>query len=750
MPPPHRGLVRFGGYFMPWTAADAAKHVQGLTPKQARAWAAIATSALQRCLKADGTQAACEASAIKQANAVAQKIGEAGIPDAATLMAAYEAAGVSAPELGALLETTTALLTALDEASTTKAAVQQHLKAAADAMRRHQHPVAKMMAKHLDSMRSLLQSGYGGVGSLFDPSAPATESDPPAGNAILAGLLMQEAASILRQDDAYDARRSAVQQALCADPQTRVADADADDSAEQLAPPYPCIVDLFDDVVVYQYGDDLYRRPYQLGTDEELDSITFDAPEPCERAYVPVGEAGLAERQMDKNVGGGTDRDKLPAEDFAGKARSFPIVTPQDVADAAASMGRAGANNYSTDELKRRIIAIAQRKGAAFVAQLPDAWKQAAHESGRAPSAAPAAEAAAAAPTAVALVEAATATDSLVAPLVERAVRADGTARIKLIQAGWGSSGFYPAAVLKRDGPQVFRRGLHLGWDHPTAEEARARPEGSLRNLAGVLESDARWQDAGPAGPGLYADAKFFAPYREAVNELAPHIGMSIRASGRVKEGQAEGRTGALIEELVGAQSVDAVTLPGAGGAILELFEAARQRAYAMPADPPAPPEGSSPVDATEAQALQESVAALREQAQAMERKLAEADARNAELAEALVKRDIARVLVEALATAEVHPMVRERLSRDLKLVAPVEDGALDEAKFRTMIADRLKGELAYISETSGVQPGKIRGLGPSVREEADAAQAEAALAEAFAGFGLSKDAAAVAAAGRR
>lgn len=83
----------------------------------------------------------------------------------------------------------------------------------------------------------------------------------------------------------------------------------------------------------------------------------------------------LAKRDMDPNVGGGTDRDKIPAEDFAGKDRSFPIVSPQDVADAARSLGRAGSDNFSADQIKANIIRIAKRKGAAFEAKLPDAWK---------------------------------------------------------------------------------------------------------------------------------------------------------------------------------------------------------------------------------------------------------------------------------------------------------------------------------------------------------------------------------------
>ncbi|MGW7001423.1 hypothetical protein ACWGCW_01000 [Streptomyces sp. NPDC054933] len=84
----------------------------------------------------------------------------------------------------------------------------------------------------------------------------------------------------------------------------------------------------------------------------------------------------LAKRDMDPNVGGGTDRDKIAAEDFAGKNRSFPIVTPKDVADAAQSIGRAGDDNYPPEKLKANIIAIAKRKGPQFEAKLPDAWKK--------------------------------------------------------------------------------------------------------------------------------------------------------------------------------------------------------------------------------------------------------------------------------------------------------------------------------------------------------------------------------------
>ena len=40
-------------------------------------------------------------------------------------------------------------------------------------------------------------------------------------------------------------------------------------------------------------------------------------------------------------------------------------------------------------------------------------------------------------------------------PLTEKALRADGTIRAKIISPGWGCSGFYPREVLERDGPKV-------------------------------------------------------------------------------------------------------------------------------------------------------------------------------------------------------------------------------------------------------------------------------------------------------
>ena len=153
----------------------------------------------------------------------------------------------------------------------------------------------------------------------------------------------------------------------------------------------------------------------------QMTPVMMDGPM-MEGAAKPDGKPISTTEAIDKNVGGGVDRSKVPAEDFAGKNRSFPIVAPGDVSDAASSIGRAGADNYSSDELKKRIIAIAKRKGDTFMAELPEAWKKEMKmESAKSEN------------------SASVDVTGDVIPLCEKAVRKDGTMPVKLIQQGWGS-----------------------------------------------------------------------------------------------------------------------------------------------------------------------------------------------------------------------------------------------------------------------------------------------------------------------
>ena len=72
---------------------------------------------------------------------------------------------------------------------------------------------------------------------------------------------------------------------------------------------------------------------------------------------------------------GGKKRSDLKDSDFLyPEERSFPIVTPKDVHDAARSFGRSKGKNY--EEFKKKLVRKARSKGPAFVAELPDTIKQ--------------------------------------------------------------------------------------------------------------------------------------------------------------------------------------------------------------------------------------------------------------------------------------------------------------------------------------------------------------------------------------
>lgn len=322
---------------------------------------------------------------------------------------------------------------------------------------------------------------------------------------------------------------------------------------------------------------------------------------------------------------------------------------------------------------------------------------------------------------------------------LQEAVRADGTVQLKIIQPGWGSSGYYSEQMLKRDGPKVFKAGLKSYWNHPTVSEAQERPERDLRDLAAELVSDARWMKNGPAGAGLYADAKVFESYAPVVEELAPHIGVSIRANGRVKEGEAEGRKGRIIEKLVSAMSVDFVTEPGAGGRVVQLFEAAGRSA----------PEEDEMDEAKVQELIKEAMAPLQTQLGETRTALEAATTENTRLREGLVLRDAREFATSQLAASQLPDMTKARLVERLAANPPVKDGALDRDAFKAVIETAVKEEADYLSRVTG---SPVRGMGVSESkddDEWDAEKAEAARVERYKRLGLSESAAKVAAVGR-
>lgn len=151
---------------------------------------------------------------------------------------------------------------------------------------------------------------------------------------------------------------------------------------------------------------------------------------------------------------------------------------------------------------------------------------------------------------------------------------APGRFLIQIITPGWGSSGYYGADVLEAAGKaKVFTAGTHMYLDHPTRTEEYDRPERSVRDLAAVLNEDARWDEGLKA---LVAEATVFGSFRTVLEQMADDIGVSIRAYADSKPGEAEGRHGSIITQLLEGISVDFVTHAGRGGAILQVLESAR------------------------------------------------------------------------------------------------------------------------------------------------------------------------------
>ena len=262
------------------------------------------------------------------------------------------------------------------------------------------------------------------------------------------------------------------------------------------------------------------------------------------------------------------ERDSADEGDFAGKGKSFPILKPADVSAAVHAMGRAGSDNLGMAALKARIIAIAKRKG--WTSELPKSWQD---------GAADAKEAARLAALGTLKLTESTSWKDDALSLIEAAGGAQEM-ELKLIAPGKGSSAFYPAEVLKRDGPSVFAKNTQIYINHATQAEESQRPEGDWHKLAGALSTDAYWSESHAKGPGLYAKALFTSDYAPLVKEKAAFSGMSIRAN--CSAAQESGRTVMkdgvpVLAKLTSAESVDVVTRAGAGGMILT--ESQRQAA---------------------------------------------------------------------------------------------------------------------------------------------------------------------------
>ena len=216
--------------------------------------------------------------------------------------------------------------------------------------------------------------------------------------------------------------------------------------------------------------------------------------------------------------------------------------------------------------------------------------------------------------------------------------------RIKVIQSGWGSSGYYGSEMLKEYGPSVFAAGTKVFMNHPSASEDNDRPERDVHQLAGKLVSDAVFME-----DGLFADVQFYSHYAPIIKEMAGDVGLSIHALGEAKLGEAEGREGPIIESLVAdpLTSVDVVTVAGAGGKFISLLESYKSQ--------------GTPTNLVEESAMEGNRMSITKE----ELEAAVADLKDAFVEAISPLRESVSVLVEAATPAEADTEIQEVPSLD-------------------------------------------------------------------------------------
>lgn len=149
-----------------------------------------------------------------------------------------------------------------------------------------------------------------------------------------------------------------------------------------------------------------------------------------------------------------------------------------------------------------------------------------------------------------------------------------GRMLIQLIAPGQGSSGYYAPEVLEAAAAdKVFPRGTQMHIDHDSAVESMDKPEGSLRNLAAVLQEDAYIDSNG----NLVAEALVSSTWKTFLDEFKDYVGASINAAADIVKTS----TGTVIERLIPHKfnRVDFVTVGGRDGKIIQVLESARATA---------------------------------------------------------------------------------------------------------------------------------------------------------------------------
>lgn len=156
--------------------------------------------------------------------------------------------------------------------------------------------------------------------------------------------------------------------------------------------------------------------------------------------------------------------------------------------------------------------------------------------------------------------------------LVEKAGSEGKVWEIKIIEAGEGSSGFYPAEVLERDGARAFPAGTRTFANHDSFEDLMNG--GDIARIMGGTTEAATYRDG-----ALWAPWEPNSKWRDWVAENYKYVGISINTPGQKEVGTVGDYTGNVVTALENGPytSIDVVVAPGAGGGFSRMLEGAQE-----------------------------------------------------------------------------------------------------------------------------------------------------------------------------
>ena len=320
--------------------------------------------------------------------------------------------------------------------------------------------------------------------------------------------------------------------------------------------------------------------------------------------------------------------------------------------------------------------------------------------------------------------------------------------RVKIIQPGWGSSGYYSAETLSKAVNSGEFDWKHMHIDHPSEGDRKRRPERSLQTLAGIIEGgSAIYDNNGEDGPGVYAKAIIFDTHKKTIESVAPYIGVSILGTGKASHGEVtesgKTRSGLIFKE-IHIEYADFVTKPGAGGKIMEALkmeDTNKENEYAAEANSSTNTE-SGETDSNKA--IEESVVLSSADSDSSDSSdwKASLEAKVEKLTALVGKYENERIIEREIHNARisnnVHPSVAERAKS--KVAAKVSEGSVKTEDISTLITEAIKEEMDYINAVS--QP-RIIGRGADAEWLAKEA---ASLEESFKRLGVEEGIAKVAA----